>query len=344
MYLIRSAGSIQFISSSFPLLEKAEHSIPIDFWNRSTPMDRSFKTKGLLAVAIVSVSFAAIFIRLAGAPSVAIAVWRLIFSTLLISPFALGSRRVIAELRSLEGKEFLWLFLSGFFLSLHFLFWIASLSLTGVASSVVLVATTPLFVGLFSIFVIKERVPALFWAGLMLAICGGIVIGWQDITANGFRWKGDLLAVMGAVAAAGYFLVGSRMRKHLSLIAYVFPVYLFSATVLVAVAVISSTALFGYDGRTYMYCFLLALMCQIMGHTLFNWALKYVKATVVTFAVLGEPVGASILALVILREAPLLTEIIGGIFILTGLFIVIKYSNGRGWIGARGGISRAGSI
>ena len=285
-------------------------------------MDRSFKTNGLLVVAIVSVSFAVIFIRLAEAPSVTIAAWRLIFSAVMISPFALGSRRVIEELRSLERKEVLWLFLSGFFLSLHFLFWIASLSLTGVTSSVVLVAMTPLFVGLFSIFIMKERVPAIFWAGLVLAICGGIAIGWKDLTTDGFRWKG-------AVAAAGYFLVGSRMRKHLSLVAYVFPVYCFSSIVLILVAALSGTALFGYAGRTYMYCFLLALMCQIMGHTLFNWALKYVKTTVVTFAVLGEPVGASILALIILREAPLWTELVGGVFIIIGLFIVIRYGNSR---------------
>ena len=305
-------------------------------------MDRSLKTNGLLVIAIVSVSFAAIFIRLAGASYVAIAAWRLIFSTLLISPFALGSKRVVSELKSLGRKEYMWLFLSGFFLSLHFLSWIASLSLTGVASSVVLVATTPLFVGLFSAFVAKERVPAFFWGGLALAVCGGIVIGWQDIADSGFRWKGDLLAVMGAAAAAGYFLVGSRMRRRLSLAAYVFPVYLSSAIVLAAVAVMSSTALSGYGGRVYMYCFLLAFVCQIMGHTLFNWALKYVRATIVTFAVLGEPVGASILALLILREAPLLTEIVGGGFILAGLFIVMKYGSG-GKSQERLGINRAGS-
>jgi drug/metabolite transporter (DMT)-like permease len=317
--------------------------IRIDVTNRSIAMSRNSKTNGLLVIAIISVSFAAIFIRLADAPAVAIAAWRLIFSAALILPFVLGSRRVIEELTSLGGKEYRWLFLSGFFLSLHFLFWIASLSLTGVASSVVLVATTPLFVGLFSVLVAKERVPALFWAGLALALCGGMVIGWQDLTESGFRWKGDLLAVMGAVAAAGYFLVGSRMRKHLSLVAYVFPVYLFSSVVLLGAAVVSGTALSGYDGRTYMYCFLLALVCQIMGHTLFNWALKYVKATIVTFAVLGEPVGASILALLILREAPLLSEIVGGILILSGLYIVIKYGSGDGESAVRAGISRAGS-
>lgn len=293
-------------------------------------MDRSLKTNGLLMVAIISVSFAATFIRLAGAPAIAIAAWRLILSTVLLSPFVFGSRRVVAELRSLGRKEFLWLFLSGFFLSLHFIFWIASLFLTGVASSVVLVATAPLFVGLFSIFVMKERVPVLFWIGLALAACGGLIIGWQSLEAGDMRLKGDLLSVLGAIAAAGYFLVGSRMRKSLSLIAYVFPVYFFASIVVFFVAVMSGTQLFGYDGNTYMYCLLLALICQAVGHTLFNWALKHVKTTVVTFAVLGEPVGASILAMIILREIPMPTEVVGGAIILAGLFIVLRYGNGKG--------------
>ena len=141
------------------------------------------------------------------------------------------------------------------------------------------------------------------------------------------RWQGNLLSVLGAIAAAGYFLVGGRMRKRLSLIAYVFPVYLFASIFLLISAAMTGTSLLGYDTRTYIYCFLLALMCQTVGHTLFNWALKHVGATIVTFAVLGEPVGASILAMIILKELPLANEIVGGAIILTGLFVVLRYGS-----------------
>lgn len=290
-------------------------------------MDSNIEKNALLIIAIVAVSFAAVFIRLSDAPAIAIASWRLVFSVVLIAPFVVGSRRVRSELRSLGKGDLLMLLLSGFMLALHFLFWISSLFLTGVASSVVLVTTAPLFVGLFSLFVLKERVSVLFWLGLLIAAFGCAMIGGRDMLEGGFRLRGDLLSVLGAIAAAGYFLVGARMRKRLSLIAYVFPVYMSSAIILAAVAACSGTPMLGYSRKSFMYFFLLALLCQTIGHSLFNWALRHVKATVVTFAVLGEPVGASVLAMLILREMPRSTEIIGGIMILAGLYIVLSYGS-----------------
>ena len=119
------------------------------------------------------------------------------------------------------------------------------------------------------------------------------------------------------------------MRKKYSLLAYVFPVYLFASLIITAVTLMTRTPLAGYDGMTYLYCFLMALVCQIMGHTLFNWALRHVRATIVTFGVLGEPVGASILAFLILAEVPLFREVVGGLFILAGLFVVLYFRRGR---------------
>lgn len=285
-------------------------------------------------MAIASISFAAIFIRLAHAPAMVIAAYRMLFSTLVLLPFVLLSRSTIREFGALTSKEYALLLLSGLFLSIHFIAWIASLSLTGVPSSVVLVTTAPLFVAIYSVLVFRERVPAVFWIGLAMAMVGAFIIGSRDLFAEGSRWQGDLLAMAGAIAAAGYFIVGSRMRKRLSLLTYVFPVYLFSSFFIIAAAVLTGTHLTGYGGMTYFYCLLLAVVCQIMGHTLFNWALKHVRATVVTFGVLGEPVGASILAYCILGEAPLRSEVTGGVFILAGLFVVLYYREGKkrlGW-------------
>jgi drug/metabolite transporter (DMT)-like permease len=296
-------------------------------------MRREVKTNGALVTAIAAISFAAIFIRLAHAPATVIAAYRMVFSTIVLLPFVCASRGTINELCALSPKQVLLLILSGMLLSLHFISWIASLSLTGVPSSVVLVTTTPLFVALYSVLVFKERVPAVFWSGLALAAVGGIIIGGGDFTADGVRWKGDLLAVTGALAAAGYFIVGSRMRRRLSLLAYVFPVYLSASLIILAVALVTRTALAGYRGMTYMYCFLLAVVCQIMGHTLFNWALRHVRATTVTFGILGEPVGATVLAFLILGEAPLAREVAGGLFILAGLFVVIYFRGGRQGLG-----------
>jgi len=287
--------------------------------------ERSVKTNGALVAAIVSISFAATFIRLADAPAVVIAGYRMLFSTLILLPFVLSSRSVIGELCGLGWSGAALLALSGLFLSIHFMSWIASIFLTGVASSIMLVTTTPLFVALFSVLALKEKVPLLFWAGLGLAAAGAFVIGGGDLFEGGVRWKGDLLALIGALAAGGYFIVGSRLRKRLSLLAYVFPVYAVSTVFIFAAMLLGRVPATGYRGSMYLYSLLLALVCQIMGHTLFNWALRHVKATFVTLGVLGEPVGASVIAYIVLEEKPILREAAGGLLILAGLFCALFF-------------------
>jgi len=292
---------------------------------RGSVEERSIRTNGALVTAIVSISFAATLIRLADAPAIVIAGYRMLFSTIVLLPFVLSSRKVLRELRGLRGGDAALITLSGLFLSVHFMSWIASIFLTGVASSIVLVTTMPLFVALFSVFALKERVPLLFWVGLALAAAGAFAIGGGDLFGGGVRWKGDLLALLGAVAAGGYFIIGSSMRKRFSLLAYVFPVYLVSTAVIFAVALTWRIPVTGYRGMMYVYALLLAVVCQIMGHTLFNWALRHVRATFVTLGVLGEPVGASVIAYIVLGETPLSREVAGGMLILAGLFCALHF-------------------
>jgi len=279
-----------------------------------------------LSLAIVAVSFAAVFARLAGISPMVIAAYRMAFAALILAPFAMADGRMPAEIKGLSRSEHVILVVSGLFLALHFALWIASLFYTTVASSVVFVAMNPLFVALYVLVVRDERVPALFWVGLAVALAGMLILGGGDISIGGDGWKGDLLAVLGAVAVAGYFIVGSRLRRKLSLISYIFPVYLSSAIFLLAAAAIFGNKLTGLGFRAYLYCFLMALVCQVVGHSLLNWTLRSVKPTIVTVAVLGEPVGASILAFLILGEVPGAVSIIGGMVILLGIFIaVFKY-------------------
>jgi drug/metabolite transporter (DMT)-like permease len=284
------------------------------------------KSYNALGAGIVAVSFGAIFTRLAHAPAPMVAALRMIFSSLILMPFVLGSPRARRDLAGLSRRDLALLAVSGSFLALHFILWISSLSFTGVTSSVVFVTTSPLWVALFTIVFLKGTISRIFWFGLGLAIIGGGIIGGADALGGGGRWKGDLLACGGAVAIAGYFLVGSRLRKRVSIIGYVFPVYSFAAVVLFVAALASKTPLAGYGWESYLYCACMALVCQILGHTLFNWALKHLAATVVTIAVLGEPVGASMLALAILREVPAFTDMLGGILILAGIFLVLYFS------------------
>ena len=279
-----------------------------------------------LGAGVIAVSFGAIFTRLADAPAPMVAALRMIVSSLVLLPFALGSSRTRREIARLSRRDLALLASSGFFLALHFILWISSLSYTGVTSSVVFVTTNPLWVALFTIVFLKRSIARVFWTGLGCAILGGVIIGGADALAGGYRWAGDALALGGAIAIAGYFLVGSRLRKRVSIIAYVFPVYSVAAVLLVLAARLSGTRLVGYPWESYLYCCCMAIVCQVLGHTVFNWALRHFAPTVVTIAAIGEPVGASILALVILHEAPAPTDMLGGILICAGIFIVLYFS------------------
>ena len=279
-----------------------------------------------LGSGIVAISFGSILTRLAQAPAPTVAALRMVFSFFILLPFVLASAGTRAELSRISRADLRLLALSGLFLALHFFFWISSLSFTGVTSSVVFVTTNPLWVALYTIIFRKKRISRIFWLGLGVSILGGAIIGGRDAFAGGTRWQGDLLALGGAAAIAGYFLVGSSLRGRLSLIAYVFPVYACAALLLSMAAIASGASFAGYGWKSYAACFVMALVCQIIGHSLFNWALRYLEAAVVTIGVLGEPVGASILALIILRERAVPTEIIGGAAILAGIFLVLDFS------------------
>lgn len=287
---------------------------------------RDINSYAALIAGILSVSFAATFIRLADAAPAFIAALRMIIASVLLLPWALSSKDFRREIKELLKRDAVLLGLSGLFLSLHFLLWITSLSHTGVASSVAFVATSPLFVALYSVIVLREGVSKLFWLGLAVSVAGGIILGGVDLLDGSGSWVGDVLAIGGALAGAGYFLVGSRLRKSLSLITYIFPVYSVAGIILGLLALSFGITASGIGRNTYFYCFLLALVCQVGGHSLFNWALKSLKATVVTIATLGEPVGASVIALLVLRESPSVSQVIGGGFILAGIFIVLYFN------------------
>ena len=276
-----------------------------------------------LSAGLVSISFAAIFIKLADAPPSVVSALRMIFSTILILPFAILSKDLKKEVRILTSRDIALLFFSGVLLSLHFLSWITSLSLTGVTSSIVFVSASPLFVALYTVTALKEKISRSFWVGLCIATTGTLIMAGGNIFAGGNSWKGDLLAVAGAVSAAGYFLVGSRLRTRISLITYIFPVYLTAAVILTLAVPICGDKFTGLPFISYSYCFLMAIVCQLAGHTVFNWALKRVKAAIVTLTILGEPIGTTILAYFILEEIPATTEIAGGAFILGGILAVL---------------------
>ena len=288
---------------------------------------------------ILAVSTASIFIKFVQQEKVAslvIAAYRLGIAAIVLSPIALYNYR--NEIKKLSAKDLRFSLLSGFFLAIHFATWIQSLEYTSVASSVVLVTTTPLWVALFSPFTLNEKITKMISMGLVFSLLGTIVVGLSDICDfqnrlvcppfnqffQGQALWGDFLALVGAWTAAGYVMIGRRIRPRFSLVPYIFLVYGMAAVLLVLFVLGSGVQYRGFSGQTYIWLVLLALIPQLMGHSTFNWALGYLPAALVSVSLLGEPIGSTILAYIFLAEAPGIIKVFGAILIFAGIVIASR--------------------
>jgi drug/metabolite transporter (DMT)-like permease len=275
----------------------------------------------VLTVGIIAISFAAIFIKLIGdVHPVIITVWRLLIASALVLPLgAVLLRRRLVEVMVIHSGKLL---MASLFLSLHFIVWIASLFYTSVASSVVIVCTNPVWVGLFSFF-LGERPGKNAVIGIILTVAGGIIIGWGDFTISPRALFGDLLALLGAFMATGYLLAGRRIRSQLTILEYIVPVYSMAAVIALLIGVLLGLPLSGYSGEQYLLFAALAVVPQLIGHTAFNWALGFLSATVVAVVILGEPVGSTLLASVILGERLTVAKVLGALIIMAGITIAL---------------------
>lgn len=273
----------------------------------------------VLGCGLVVISFASIWIRWADAPPISIAAYRLGLAALLLTPLALSARR--SQLQALTQSDMRYALLGGVCLALHFIFWISSLEFTSVASSVVLVTTNPIFVALGSHFFLKESVTLSVAVGIASSLVGGLLIGYGDFLAGPNVLLGDGLALLGAVMASAYLLVGRRLRAHTDLLTYIFLVYSAAAIVLLVTALVLRQPLWGFPQETYLWLVLLAIGPQLIGHTSFNWALKHLPASTVAVIILGEPVGSTALAYFLLGEPITPLKAIGGALILLGIYL-----------------------
>jgi drug/metabolite transporter (DMT)-like permease len=277
-----------------------------------------------MAVGVVMVSTAAIAIRFAQqeAPSLSIAAWRLMLATIILAPGVL--RRHRDQLARLTRSELTRATAAGFLLALHFAAWISSLEFASVAASVVLVATSPLLVGLMSPLFLNEPVPRLMFAGILIAIVGTGVIALDAVDGGSAPLRGDLLALSGALCVSGYLMIGRTLRRKLTLLPYIFVVYGVAAIILLVVALATRQPMLGFAPDTYVWLLYLALGPQLIGHTSFNWALRYLSAAYVTVTLLSEPIGASLLAWWLLDEPPTTLEVLGGALILAGIALASR--------------------
>lgn len=277
---------------------------------------------------MMGVSFAAILIKAIakeGVPSLTIAFYRMLFTTLIIAPFALGHAPCRHEFKELSRKNLLLMGTIGIILAAHFYFWISSLETIQVASSVTLVTAHPVLVAPLAYFLFRERLSAINIIGICICLSGTMVLILGNYSLTSSTLVGNLLAVLGGIAAGLYILGGRHLRKTLSTPTYVFIVFGTATLMLGVVCVIFGSPLSKITIKSYELLLLMAMISGIGGHTLYNWALKYVRASVVSVSLLFEPIGASLLAFALpwLHEVPTPYTILGGCLIIYGIYLTM---------------------
>jgi drug/metabolite transporter (DMT)-like permease len=274
----------------------------------------------VLFIGVAAVSSAAVLIREADAPALVIAAYRLGLAAVPMGGLALARAR-----RDVSGRGlWMWPVLAGAFLALHFGFWIASLQQTSVITSVVLVTTNPLFVGLASPLVLRERVSRATWVGIAIATVGAALMAAEDLGDGLGTLAGDFYALLGAVFGACYLMIGRRVRPQMSWSGYVGIVDVVAAVLLVGSVLVARESFTGYSTKTFLMLGLLALVPQLVGHSAINWSLAYVPAALVAVAILGEAVGATVLATIVLGEIPSALEMAGALLVLTAVYVALR--------------------
>ena len=276
-----------------------------------------------LVMAVAAVSVGAILVRWSHAPSSVAAFYRVLFTTLPLIPVAVWRYR--EEFRRIGRRDLVFATLSGIALALHFAAWFESLEWTSVAASVTLVQAQPVFVALGAWLLLSERVTRRIAVGITVAVGGMAVMSLGDLLGGVLVGPnplyGNSLALFGAVMAAGYVLAGRSLRQRLALIPYVVVVYGVCTVSLLAIVIIEGHPLTGYPTREWLVFAGLAIGPGLFGHTVINWALAHLESSVVSVSLLGEPVGATILALVLLSEAPTTFTVVGGGIVLIGIYL-----------------------
>ncbi len=292
-------------------------------------MSREVKLHLFALLGIIGVSWSAPLVKLAlnlGAHPVSIALWRLLFSTLLLTPFVFFRGRNRCALKTLPPKTILFLVAAGVLLALHFLFWFVSLSLTTAFVSTVTLCIQPL-VTLLLAYAIWREVPSRgSLPGILIAMAGAFVLS-VSFMGEPNKLSGMSYAVLGALALTGYFLCNKALRNRLPLTVHTFLVYGICTVVVLCIALISGSALYTPTLPFFLLCLLLALVSTLCGHSVFNYLLKYRPAGAVAALQLGEPVGAAIIAYFLLSEVPSFTATFGGVLILLGILMFILREN-----------------
>jgi drug/metabolite transporter (DMT)-like permease len=276
-----------------------------------------------LFLGVVSISFAVIFIRLADAPPLVIGTYRMLIAAAVITPYYMIRYRGLPQ--KLNRRDVLLMLVSASFLALHFGLWITSLEYTTIASSVVLATSHPVFVAVISYFLWQERLHRKVVMGIAVALGGVAIINYGGFALSADALWGNILAFLSAAALGVYLIIGRHLKERVRLLPYLSAVYGGAALILLAVTLIVGYSLTGYSTNTYIMFLLLAFVPQLAGHTLLNQSVRLLSATIVSAAILGEPVGAIMLGYMILGEGITVTEAVGSLLTLSGILMVMLY-------------------
>ncbi|NQX64584.1 DMT family transporter [Paenibacillus alba] len=274
-----------------------------------------------LLIGIIAISFSSIFVRWSDAPASVIAMYRLLMTNVLMLPFLWNYRHEIARIRL---KDWLRTAISGIALGLHFLFWMDSLRFTTVASSTAILTLEPICVLLGAFLLYGQKTSRAALMAMCVAIVGAVCIGWGDFQFSGNALKGDLLSLVGTLAVALHMLLGKSLREHISAFVYSFFVFLFAGLVLAITNLFTGVSFFAYAPKEWGVFLLLAIVPTVFGHYVFNWLLKYMNASSVSMTVLGEPLGASLLAYFILGETITTFQLLAGCLLLVGVGMFLR--------------------
>ena len=278
-----------------------------------------------LIISIIAISFAAIFVKWSDAPSTILSMYRMVFASIFIIPIAWKKRDAFKQITK---KDWFFLVFSGFFLAMHFALWFGSLKLTTVASSTVILALQPVVALVGGFILYKERTNKAALVTMGIAIVGVMMIGWGDIGLGKEAIIGDILSFLCVIAVVCYLLIGQNIVRKISHWIYSFCVFSFAAIFLGIYNLIAGIDFVGYEKQEWGIFLLLAIFPTI-AHVIFNWLLNYVNSTTISMSVLGEPVGATLLAVLLLGERLVGWQIIGGIFVLTGVFLFLIQQKNR---------------
>ncbi|WKZ34488.1 MAG: DMT family transporter [Anaerolineales bacterium] len=272
-----------------------------------------------LAVGILALSLSAMFVRWADAPGTVTGFYRLLISTILLTPLFIRQQK---QLESIDKQYLIFPLVAGIFTAFDFAFWNSSLQYTTAANATLLGNTSPLWVALSALFIFREKLRHTFWAGLILALTGAALVMGSDYLRHPTLGLGDLMASTAAIFYASYQIVTQRGRRHIDPLRYIWFVGISATIGMLIMNLVLGHQLVNYSLQTWMIFLATAVVSQMIGYLAISYALGHLPASIVAPTLIGQPILTAILAIPLLGEVPATLQWLGGAIALAGIYIV----------------------